>query len=222
MFFVRNVDNSGKVTIASFINVILRRTGWYIDRSTRHVCITFSSPSRLRHIRHHFRDTLAFIFHLNSFSASKIFCTYLITNNTPMTRRSSYMRGGFGFSESEKAWMRAKAARARAGISSTLGNIRRSYTGAVRSAKDRYGRWQDKRAEDAAVRAIMKLQDRARRDSIRSSLSTLRGGKRRRRRSTYRKRSSKHRRRSTHRRRHTHRRRRSTHRRRRSTGRRRH
>ena len=143
-------------------------------------------------------------------------------------RRRSHMKGGFmAFSQSEKDWMKRKASAARSGLGSAWSGFKRSSSGALSAAKDRYSRYQDQRRENAAVNAVMKLQDAQRRASLRQSLrsgSISSGGKRRsRRRSSHHRRKSHSRRRKSHsRRRRSHSRRRKSHsRRRRSHSRRR-
>lgn len=109
-------------------------------------------------------------------------------------RRS--MSGGFGFSQSEKDWMKNKASAAKSSVSGALGQIRRGSSSALSSGRDRFHNWQDKRTENKAVNSIMRLKDAQRRaairDSIRSS-SFSSGGRRKRSKRHSRKRSSRRR-----------------------------
>jgi hypothetical protein len=130
------------------------------------------------------------------------------------SRRGSsktYLRGGFGFSESEKQWMRNKW------------NL----------AKNKYSDWKDRRAEEALKRHSAQVEARRRFANIRHSqlASIRRGGRKSHHRRRSRKSKSHHRRRSRkskshHRRRSrkskSHHRRRSSKSRRRSGGHKRH
>lgn len=116
------------------------------------------------------------------------------------SRRRRSQHGGFGFSDKEKQWFRNKGQ----GISSAF----RKFSTNV---KDKYGQWQDKRALDKVVNAVAGLEERKaktalqeanrlRRESLRSTLSSQSGGRRRSRRRGSRRRKSRssRRRRSQH------------------------